>query len=224
MSTSRPRSCSHSPPSRSSIRARTGPPRCGSWGQGPGSLRKRLRPGWPRYRDRWCSSTAPRCFRTTAGSSRSAAKRLPTSRSMSPSPQPTSTHRGFGRRHASTSSASSRTSPVLERAACVVCHAGMGVTQKALAHGVPVVAIPFGRDQPEVARRVEIAHAGVRLPVRKLSPDRLIQLVHRAIALRPGAKRIARAFAEIDTPTVAAAALEELAAARSPLGNSQPAA
>ncbi|MGZ4324290.1 MAG: glycosyltransferase [Solirubrobacteraceae bacterium] len=39
-------------------------------------------------------------------------------------------------------------SPVLGRAACVVCHAGMGITQKALAHGVPVVAIPFGRDHP----------------------------------------------------------------------------
>ena len=100
----------------------------------------------------------------------------------------------------------------------------MGITQKALAHGVPVVAIPFGRDQPEVARRVEVAHAGVRLPARKLSPDRLIQSVHRAIELRPGAERIARAFAEIDTPRVAATALEELAAARSAMGASQPVA
>ncbi len=115
-------------------------------------------------------------------------------------------------------------SPVLDRAGCVVCHAGMGITQKALAHAVPVVAIPFGRDQPEVARRVEIAHAGVRLPARKLSPDRLIQSVHRAIELRPGAERIARAFAEIDTPTVAATALEELAGARNPLSDSQPVA
>ena len=39
--------------------------------------------------------------------------------------------------------------PVIERASCVVCQAGMGITQKALAHGVPVVVIPFGRDQPE---------------------------------------------------------------------------
>ena len=29
----------------------------------------------------------------------------------------------------------------------------MGATQKALAHGVPVCAVPFGRDQFEVARR-----------------------------------------------------------------------
>ena len=85
--------------------------------------------------------------------------------------------------------------PLLERAACVVCHAGMGITQKALAHGVPVVAVPFGRDQPEVARRVEVAGAGVRLPVRKLTPDRLRDAVRRAIELRPGAERIAAAFA-----------------------------
>ena len=64
-------------------------------------------------------------------------------------------------------------SPVLDRAACVVCHAGMGISQKAFAHGVHVVAVPFGRDQPEVARRVEVARAGVRLPASKLTPTRL---------------------------------------------------
>ncbi len=101
-------------------------------------------------------------------------------------------------------------SPVLEQAACVVCHAGMGITQKALAHGVPVVAIPFGRDQPEVARRVEVARAGVRLPARKLTPPRLREAVHDAIELRPGAQRIAAAFAATGGPTAAADALESL--------------
>jgi len=46
--------------------------------------------------------------------------------------------------------------PLLERAVCVVCHAGMGITQKALAHGVPVVAVPFGlraRRRPDGGRR-----------------------------------------------------------------------
>jgi MGT family glycosyltransferase len=101
-------------------------------------------------------------------------------------------------------------SPVLERAACVVCHAGMGITQKALAHGIPVVAVPFGRDQPEVARRVEVAHAGVRLPVRRLTPDRLRAAVRRAIALRPGAERIAAAFAAAGGAAAAANELEAL--------------
>jgi MGT family glycosyltransferase len=101
-------------------------------------------------------------------------------------------------------------SPVLERAACVVCHAGMGITQKALAHGVPVVAIPFGRDQPEVARRVEIARAGVRLPARKLTPARLRAAVEEAIDLRGGAERIAAAFEAAGGPAAAADALETL--------------
>jgi MGT family glycosyltransferase len=100
--------------------------------------------------------------------------------------------------------------PLLERAACVVCHAGMGITQKALAHGVPVVAVPFGRDQPEVARRVEVAHAGVRLPARKLTPERLRDAVRRAIQLRPGAERIAAAFAAAGGPAAAADAVEAL--------------
>lgn len=42
--------------------------------------------------------------------------------------------------------------PLLERAACAITHGGMGATQKALAQGVPVCAVPFGRDQLEVAR------------------------------------------------------------------------
>src|SRR4051794_4062974 len=44
--------------------------------------------------------------------------------------------------------------PVLERAAAVVCHGGMGIVQKSIAAGVPIVAVPFGRDQPEVGRRI----------------------------------------------------------------------
>ena len=104
--------------------------------------------------------------------------------------------------------------PLLERAACVVCHAGMGITQKALAHGVPVVAIPFGRDQPEVARRVETAGAGVRLPARRLTSERLREAVQQAIERRRGAERIAAAFADAGGAAAAAQVLEELLPAR----------
>lgn len=104
-------------------------------------------------------------------------------------------------------------SAVLSRAVCVVCHAGMGITQKALAHGVPVVAVPFGRDQPEVARRVEVARAGVRLPARHLDPPRLRAAVREALTLRPGAERIAAAFARAGGPAAAADALESLVGA-----------
>lgn len=107
--------------------------------------------------------------------------------------------------------------PLLRRAICTVCHAGMGITQKSLAYGVPVVAVPFGRDQPEVARRVEVAGAGVFLPARKLRPDTLRRAVHDAIAMRPGAQRLAAAFASAGGAAVAANAVEELVVARTPL-------
>lgn len=100
--------------------------------------------------------------------------------------------------------------PLLERAACVVCHAGMGITQKALAYGVPVCAVPFGRDQFEVARRVEVAGAGVRLPASRLRPDRLRDAVDGALAKRAGAESIAAAFAAAGGPGRAADALERL--------------
>jgi MGT family glycosyltransferase len=100
--------------------------------------------------------------------------------------------------------------PLLERAACVVCHGGMGITQKALAAGVPVVVVPFGRDQMETARRVEFARAGVRLPLRRLSPERLAAAVRVAIDCREGAQRVSRAYEAAGGPAAAADAIEAL--------------
>ncbi|MGI8920602.1 MAG: glycosyltransferase [Solirubrobacteraceae bacterium] len=99
--------------------------------------------------------------------------------------------------------------PVLERAVCAVTHGGMGATQKALASGVPVCAVPFGRDQLEVARRVEVSGAGSRLPARRLHPQRLRAKVRQAIACRPGAERIASAFRSAGGATAAADAIEQ---------------
>lgn len=106
--------------------------------------------------------------------------------------------------------------PLLARAACVVCHGGMGITQKALAAGVPVVVVPFGRDQLDVARHVEAAGAGVRLPPGRLRPDRLREAVHAARACTEGASRVAAAFAAAGGPARGADALEALIS-RSPL-------
>lgn len=100
--------------------------------------------------------------------------------------------------------------PVLERAVCVVCHGGMGITQKALCAGVPVVVVPFGRDQLETARRVEYAQAGVRLFPKHLTPERLLAAVRQALECRPGAQRVARAFASAGGAPAAVDALEEL--------------
>ena len=78
--------------------------------------------------------------------------------------------------------------PVLEKAAAVVCHAGMGIVHKAVAAGVPIAAVPFGRDQPEVARRIAESRTGVVLPAKRLTAERLRATVRKAIALRPQAQ------------------------------------
>ncbi len=84
--------------------------------------------------------------------------------------------------------------PILERAACAITHGGAGVTMKALAAGVPVCVVPFGRDQPEVARRVEIAGAGTQVAPSKLNAERLRDAVRNAMTMKEGAARVAAGF------------------------------
>jgi len=100
--------------------------------------------------------------------------------------------------------------PVVERAAVVICHGGMGITQRALSHGVPVVVIPFGRDQLEVARRVEHAGIGVRLMPKQLNPKTLRRAVQQALLLRDNAEHMAAAMAKTGGDSRAADCIEEL--------------
>jgi MGT family glycosyltransferase len=100
--------------------------------------------------------------------------------------------------------------PVIDRAGVVVCHGGMGITQRALAKGVPVVVVPFGRDQLEVARRVEYAQAGVCLMPKQLSEESLRTAVERAMRMTDGARRIARELAAAGGASAAADVVEEL--------------
>ena len=115
---------------------------------------------------------------------------------------------------------------LLGRTACAITHGGAGATQKALAFGVPVCVVPFGRDQLEVARRVEVADAGTRLPAQKLNAERLREQVRLAMAKREGARRVADGYAATGGALAAADAFEALAGARSdsvrPAGVAQP--
>lgn len=85
--------------------------------------------------------------------------------------------------------------PVLDRAVCAVTHGGMGATMRALDRGVPVCVVPFGRDQHEVAMRVEVAGCGTRLPARRLTRGRLRDKILEATSMADGARRVARGLA-----------------------------
>ena len=75
-------------------------------------------------------------------------------------------------------------SEVLRHASAVVTHAGHGTVIKALAAGVPVVALPLGRDQLDNAARVAHHGAGLRLKP-DAKPEAIAKAVRRVLESRP---------------------------------------
>ena len=110
---------------------------------------------------------------------------------------------------------------VLERAAGVICHGGMGIVQKSLYESVPMVVVPFGRDQPEVARRVTEAGAGTSLPFKKLNPEILRRKFREAIAMREQVQEAAERFRTAATTDGFTEAVESTLPAGTSLANEQ---
>jgi MGT family glycosyltransferase len=88
------------------------------------------------------------------------------------------------------------------QAAVVLTHAGMGTVTRALSCGIPLVCLPMGRDQFDVAARVVHAGAGVRLrpgarpaAIRAAVERVLRDPQFRAAAQRLGAQMLADASA-----------------------------
>jgi UDP:flavonoid glycosyltransferase YjiC (YdhE family) len=102
-------------------------------------------------------------------------------------------------------------SAVLREAALAITHAGHGVTIKSLAAGVPLVCLPMGRDQLDIAARVVHAGAGVRLE-HTAAPTEIASAVEQVLgeaSYREAAERIATTIAE---ETVTDRAVEEIEA------------
>jgi MGT family glycosyltransferase len=102
---------------------------------------------------------------------------------------------------------------VFPHASAVVTHAGHGTVMRALANGLPLVCIPMGRDQHDVAARVVARGAGLRLSQKASIPAlrRAIQRVLDEPGFHAQARHLARAIAEETYRPLAAEALEELA-------------
>jgi MGT family glycosyltransferase len=103
--------------------------------------------------------------------------------------------------------------PIMQRAAAVVCHGGMGTTQKALAAGVPVCVVPFGRDQFEVAKLVALSGCGTVVMPDQLNPATLASAARTAMTMRPGAARIAEGFGRAGGSVATADTVERLVGA-----------
>jgi UDP:flavonoid glycosyltransferase YjiC (YdhE family) len=97
--------------------------------------------------------------------------------------------------------------------AAVIGHGGLGTVLRALAHGVPQLLLPLGRDQAFNAGRVEQLAAGIRLPTD--APPERIRIALRALLTDPrfraAAARAARRIAADEPDRTAAEALERAA-------------
>jgi MGT family glycosyltransferase len=101
--------------------------------------------------------------------------------------------------------------------ALVICHAGHGTLVRALASGVPVLAVPHAGDMAENAARADWAGVGVRLPWTLLGPRTLGLAALRALespSLRAAARRIAAGTTERTGAARAADLVEALACSR----------
>lgn len=100
---------------------------------------------------------------------------------------------------------------VLREAALTITHAGHGTVIKSLAAGVPLVCLPMGRDQLDVAARVVHAGAGQRL-----DPDTPVDSITTAIRevlTDPGCAAAATRIASVITDETASdLAVEEIEA------------
>lgn len=104
-------------------------------------------------------------------------------------------------------------SKVLERGRLLLSHAGHGSVMKALWYGVPMVLIPWGRDQPGVAARAE--HLGVAKVVAReqLTNERLtiaIQQVLEDRHIRETVSEVAQRLRTHDPVATACNLLEQL--------------
>ena len=104
-------------------------------------------------------------------------------------------------------------SQVLRHASAVLTHAGHGTVIKSLAAGVPVVAVPLGRDQLDNAARVAHHGAGLRLKP-NASSEAIARAVRRVLdepSYRANAERLASAIAAETADDRAVEELEALA-------------
>ena len=115
---------------------------------------------------------------------------------------PSNVHLGRYVRHAA----------VLPWASAVVSHSGLGTVLAALAHGLPQLCLPLGREQPLNAAAVQRVGAGIALDP-TASPDDIRTAVVRTVddlELRAGVARMAVCIDDLATSHAATVAIERL--------------
>jgi MGT family glycosyltransferase len=102
----------------------------------------------------------------------------------------------------------------------VVCHAGSGTVMAALVHGLPLVLVPIGADQPQNARRCDALGLATVLEVDRLDPTVARAAVLNVLAdpsYRQHAEMVRAEIEALPGPEQAVIYLERLAAHQDPI-------
>ncbi|HET9000546.1 MAG TPA: nucleotide disphospho-sugar-binding domain-containing protein [bacterium] len=103
-------------------------------------------------------------------------------------------------------------SEVLKRARLLISHAGHGIVMKGLYYGVPMVLIPWDRDQPGVAARAAALGIAEVIPRQDLTEARLSAAIRKVLGTtryQEEAARIAGRMQGQDTVASACVRIEE---------------
>jgi MGT family glycosyltransferase len=109
---------------------------------------------------------------------------------------------------------------ILPHCAAVISHGGSGSVIGALAHGLPMLLIPMGADQPRNATRCAELGIALQLDAVDATPDSVRAAVATLLAepsYRRAAERLRDEIAGLPEPALAVRLLERLAAERRPL-------
>jgi UDP:flavonoid glycosyltransferase YjiC (YdhE family) len=102
---------------------------------------------------------------------------------------------------------------VLPHSDAVVCHGGSGSVIGSLAHGLPLLVLPMGADQPDNAARVEALGAGLQRDVMTVTPGEVEAAVDHLLhdpSYRDAAREIAAECSALPDASAAVARIEGL--------------
>jgi UDP:flavonoid glycosyltransferase YjiC (YdhE family) len=104
-------------------------------------------------------------------------------------------------------------SKIMQKLQLVISAAGHGITTKSIVHGVPTILIPYGFDQPGVARRAAALGCAQILQPHQVSAENLWVAIDRVLATpvwRDAAANAAMRMARTDARAIACDAIERL--------------
>lgn len=101
---------------------------------------------------------------------------------------------------------------LLERAALLINHGGLGTIKGAILHGVPLLVFPIAREQPDNAQRIVHHRLGLAGDVQRVTAPELREMFRIAgdPTVHANLERLARRFREVEASGIGVRLIEEL--------------